>query len=148
MLLQHQSRGSCYCYVTFCRSYNSVHSSTGGHLAADSRVHLRFGAGEDTATATEQPAQTLHSGETSSSFGVTTTTPPIKFRYAVVPSSTWLSRHTTVLRIITLFFNNSNLASVDEMFYYSQLLKFSLLSCVHSLVHRLFIKHNGRTHPS
>lgn len=50
-------------------SYLSVHYShffflfpSGGHLAADSGLHLRLGAGKDTTPGTEQPAETLHPG--------------------------------------------------------------------------------------
>lgn len=34
----------------------------GSHFAADCRVHLHLGAGEDSAPSTEQPAETLHPG--------------------------------------------------------------------------------------
>lgn len=34
----------------------------GSHFAADCRVHLYLGAGEDSAPSTEQPAETLHPG--------------------------------------------------------------------------------------
>lgn len=38
----------------------------GGHLAANSRLHLHPGAGKDAAPGTEQPAQTLHPGNATS----------------------------------------------------------------------------------
>lgn len=55
-----------------CQSINDPTASSswlppGRHPAADSRLHLRPGAGEDTAAGSEQPAEALHPGNSAHS---------------------------------------------------------------------------------